>query len=153
MDTDKIKIRDATISDIGSSVKLLEQLFSIEKDFTFNSEKQKQGLLMMLEGCCKHRTVKIAQYNTTVVGMCSAQTRISTAQGNIAAIVEDLVVDSNYRNMGIGKRLLEAVYSWARKRGITTLQLLADKDNHSALNFYERQNWDRTNLICFLKTL
>jgi len=153
MSTDKIIIRDASISDIESLVKLLEQLFSIEKDFTFNFEKQKQGLLMMLEGCGKHRTVKVAQYNKAVVGMCSVQTRISTALGNISAIVEDVVVDLDYRNMGIGKRLLESVYSWAGKRGITTFQLLADKDNQYALNFYERQNWDRTHLICLLKIL
>ncbi len=153
MNPNKIIIRDATVTDIKSLVKLLEQLFSIEKDFIFSAEKQEKGLWMMLDGCGKHRTIKVAQCNASVVGMCSVQTRISTAQGNMAAIVEDLVVDSEFINMGIGKMLLKAVFSWTRKRGITNLQLLADKYNQDALGFYERQNWDRTRLICFTKTL
>ncbi|MCK5543036.1 MAG: GNAT family N-acetyltransferase [Desulfobacterales bacterium] len=153
MGRNKIIIRDAIACDIDSLTILLQQLFSIEKDFVFNLEKQKQGLLILLDGCGKHRTIKVAQYNNTIVGMLSVQTRISTAMGNITAVLEDLVVDSNYRNMGIGKMLLEACYSWALKRGITHLQLLADKENQHALTFYERQSWNKTNLICLLRTL
>lgn len=60
MGLDKISVRDAAADDVDSLVMLLHQLFSIEKDFVFEAEKQKKGLLMMIEGCGKHRAVKVA---------------------------------------------------------------------------------------------
>jgi GNAT superfamily N-acetyltransferase len=153
METQVLVIRDAVLSDMQTLVRLLKQLFSIEKDFSFDAARQEKGLTLMLEGCKKHRTIKVACYNNHIIGMCSIQTRVSTANGCITAVVEDLVVDSDYRGAGIGEKLLNAIYSWARKRGIKSLQLLADKSNIFALCFYERQKWETTNLICLTKQL
>ncbi|THB79602.1 MAG: GNAT family N-acetyltransferase [Desulfobacteraceae bacterium] len=141
-------IRNAAPADIDDMTGLLKQLFALEKDFVFDPEKQQRGLRMMLDGCGKHRALKVAQSGTRVVGMCSAQTRISTAQGNITAVVEDLVVDRHFRNRGIGCALLNAVCTWADSRGISFLSLLADRDNTSAVDFYLRHQWGETNLIC-----
>ncbi len=151
--SEQIIIRTATINDVDALAGLLDQLFSIENDFTFNIEKQKNGLMMMLDGCGRHRSVKVAQYKKKLVGMCSAQTRISTAQGGITAVIEDLIVDSDFRNKGIGNRLLSAILGWAEKRNIQHFQLLADKDNTPALSFYKRLNWNHTRLICLTKTI
>ena len=153
MGLNKVEVRDAVVKDIDVLVMLLEQLFSIEKDFIFNAERQRKGLLMMIEGCGKHRAVKVAEYNGNVVGMCSVQTRISTARGANVAVMEDLIVDSTLRKSGIGSKLSEAVFEWSRKRGIGHIQLLADMDNQAALDFYSHQNWNRTNLVCLTKTL
>jgi len=38
--------------------------------------------------------------------MCSIQILISTAEGGKVALLEDLVVAENFRNMGIGTKLL-----------------------------------------------
>ncbi len=153
MMSDKIIVRNAVVDDIDALVSLLEQLFSIEKDFNFETEKQKKGLVMLINGCGKHRAVKVAQYKNKVVGMCSVQTRISTAQGSAAAVMEDLVVNSKFRNAGVGRKLLKAVYEWSGKRGVSSVQLLADMDNQSALGFYCHQKWRKTNLICLTKTI
>lgn len=152
MGTDHVVVRDASLDDIDYLVMLLKQLFSIEEDFDFNPEKQKRGLSMLLDGCGKHRTLKVAQYKGRVVGMCSVQTRISTAQGNWAAMLEDLVVDEAFRKMGIGKKLLKEALLWSKKRGIDKLWLLADKDNSNALEFYQAQGWVTSNLICLFKS-
>lgn len=141
-------IRNAEFPDIDSLVRLLSQLFSIEKDFEFNAKAHHMGLRLMLEGCNRHRTVKVAVCNDKIVGMCTAQTRISTARGSITAVLEDLVVDAGYRHQGIGQGLLSEINQWAQKRGIDHLQLLADKDNSSALAFYKRHKWQSTNLVC-----
>ncbi len=45
-------------------------------------------LSLLLEGCGKHKTVKVAVCRDRIVGMCTAQTRISTARGDITAVVE-----------------------------------------------------------------
>ena len=141
-------IRNAESRDIESLVRLLEQLFSIEKDFEFNAEHHRRGLTLLLEGCGKHRAVKVAVCRNEIVGMCTAQTRISTARGSITAVLEDLVVDAAHRRQGIGQSLLAEMVQWAQKRGIAHLQLLADKDNFPALAFYRHHEWQPTNLVC-----
>ncbi len=149
----EIIIKDARPADIDQMLPLLAQLFAIEQDFEFNSRVQARGLRLMLDGCGKHRTVKVAWMNDTIVGMCTAQTRISTAQGNISAVVEDLVVDREYRNKGIASLLLSAIEGWAVSKGIKSISLLADKDNHKGLDFYNKRAWKRTALVCLVKSM
>jgi GNAT superfamily N-acetyltransferase len=143
-----ILIRDALPDDLNALVALLQALFSIEVDFAVDKKRQRRGLSMMLEGCGKHRCVKVAQVEGVVVGMCTAQMLVSTAEGGWVALIEDMVVDLEYRRMGIGRQLLSAIEIWAHKHGITRLQLLADRTNFSALDFYDKMGWWPTRLIC-----
>jgi ribosomal protein S18 acetylase RimI-like enzyme len=144
----KVKIRDARPDDLDALVELLKALFSIEADFKVDETRQRRGLSMMLDGCGKHRCVKVAEVDGRVVGMCTAQTLISTAMGGWGAMVEDMVVAAPYRGEGIGRQLMDALVHWARARGLTRLQLLADRTNFSALDFYDRMGWYPTRLIC-----
>jgi ribosomal protein S18 acetylase RimI-like enzyme len=153
MEKNTLVIRDAGFEDIDDLVGLLEQLFSIETDFEFNPKKHCKGLALMLEGCGKHRAVKVAVHGNKIVGMCTAQTRISTAAGGVSAVLEDLVVTEDYQGQGIGSALLDQIHLWAAKRGITRLQLLADKNNTSALDFYSSRKWQQTDLICLTRTI
>ncbi|MCP4118004.1 MAG: GNAT family N-acetyltransferase [Desulfobacteraceae bacterium] len=148
MKNDTLVIRDGRFEDIDCLVDLLEQLFAMEEDFTFDAEKQRKGLALMLDGCGKHRAVKVALHGNSIVGMCTVQTRISTSRGSLTGILEDLIVTADHRGRGAGKRLLKEISQWARKRGIGHLQLLADKNNTQALTFYNLQGWQRTNLAC-----
>lgn len=142
------EIRDAQHDDLDSLVALLVELFSIEADFAVDEMRQRRGLSLMLDGCGKHRCVKVAEVDGQAVGMCTAQILISTAEGGMVALVEDMVVESQYRKMGIGRQLMTAIEKWASSRGIARLQLLADRTNFSALDFYDRMGWHPTQLIC-----
>jgi GNAT superfamily N-acetyltransferase len=129
-------------------VGLLRELFSIEADFTIDEARQRRGLKLMLDGCLKHRCIKVAEVGGQVIGMCTAQTLISTAEGGVVALVEDVVVDPQFRGRGIGRNLMESIEDWARSRGATRMQLLADRTNFSALDFYDKIGWRPTQLIC-----
>ncbi len=153
MNQSPFNIRNATLSDIEQMVALLKVLFSIEIDFKFDADVQRRGLRLLMDGCGKHRCIRVAEMNGQVVGMCTAQTLISTAEGGPAAMIEDLVVHVKYRNKGIGTELLASIESWARNLGIHRMQLLADKTNTPAMLFYKRQKWGETRLICLRKML
>jgi len=140
-------IRRAKHADIGGMIKLLRILFSIETDFAFNEETQQRGLEMMLDDCT-NRCIMVAELNQQIVGMCTAQILVSTAEGGIVALVEDLVVEDACRGEGIGKELLLAIEGWAIARGASRLQLLADQNNTRALEFYKKMDWKVTELIC-----
>jgi GNAT superfamily N-acetyltransferase len=142
------KIRNAQPEDLESLTALLRELFSIEADFAADAGRQRRGLALMLDGCLKHRCVKVAELEGEVVGMVTAQLLISTAEGGIVALVEDMVVDSRHRGRGIGRQLMDAIESWSRERGASRLQLLADRTNFSALDFYDKIGWRPTRMIC-----
>lgn len=55
------------------------------------------------------------------------------------------------RGEGIGGMLVRAVERWAADRGVLRLQLLADRTNTPALQFYESRDCKSTRLICLRK--
>lgn len=144
-------IRSANHSDIDTLIHLLKILFSIEEDFIFNETLQRQGLELMLdnEQCC----VLVADVNGRAVGMCTGQVTISTAEGGPALLVEDVIVQEECRGQGIGMLLMKEVAEWGRAKGVVRLQLLADRNNDPALQFYKSIDWQITDLICLRKFL
>jgi GNAT superfamily N-acetyltransferase len=140
-------IRSATPADLDALVRLLAVLFSIEADFRPAPERQRRGLSLLLADP-ERAAVLVAERAGTVIGMVTAQLVVSTAEGGVSAVVEDLVVEAAARGSGVGRRLLDASEAWARWRGATRLQLLADRENAPALRFYERLGWRGTRLVC-----
>ena len=146
----KILIRRAREEDLTGLVFLLEVLFSIEKDFTFNVDKQQRGLRLLLQR--PDTAVLVAERQGRIIGMCTAQLLISTAEGGLSALVEDVVILPAWQAQGTGKRLMEAVAEWSAFQGATRIQLLADRNNTRALGFYNRIGYRPTDLICLRKT-
>jgi len=143
-----VKIRNAQPDDLGAMTALLKELFSIEADFAVDEQRQRRGLALMLDGCQKHRCVKVAQMDGQVVGMVTAQMLVSTAEGGMVALIEDMVVDTRFRGCGIGRFLMASIEAWAHEHGVSRLQLLADRTNFPALDFYHKVGWIPTRLIC-----
>lgn len=58
------------------------------------------------------------------------------------AAIEGLVVEDEYRSNGIGRMLVDAAETWARRRGCTTLRLLSNVVRERAHAFYRRLGYD-----------
>ncbi|HHB76335.1 MAG TPA: GNAT family N-acetyltransferase [Desulfobulbus sp.] len=142
-------VRRARAGDLEPLADLLEILFSIEEDFQPDRELQIQGLGLLLKN--PQAVLLVAEQDSRVIGMCSGQLLISTAEGGPVVLVEDLVVAPGYRNKGTGSLLLENLTRWAADRHATRLQLLADCNNTPALDFYRKSGWQTTALICLRK--
>lgn len=149
MNGDNIVIKKADKDCIDDLVLLLYQLFSIEEDFTFDRKKQEQGLKQMINSPECH--LLAAFLGGKAVGMCTLQELISTAEGGKVGLIEDMVVLEEYRQRGIGKMLMEGIEEIAAGREFSRLQLLADRNNVPALNFYKKRDWAVTELICLRK--
>lgn len=142
----EITIRKARLADLEPLVELLRLLFTIERDFQFHAPRQRLGLQMMLEN--KQGILLVAEKDAQVIGMCSGQLVISTAEGGFSLLVEDVVVEERWRGKGVGRELLRVLQSWAGKRKVKRFQLLADRSNVTGLNFYQRQGWQKTKFVC-----
>jgi GNAT superfamily N-acetyltransferase len=127
-------------------VALLRELFSIEADFRPDAARQRRGLALLLASA--QGLVLVAERAGTVLGMVTVQLVVSTAEGGLSALVEDMVVAAGERGAGVGRLLLAAAGGWARGRGASRLQLLADRENGPALRFYARMGWRATRLVC-----
>lgn len=150
-----IRYRPAQFTDIPAIVGLIASLFSIEQDFSSDPARQVAGLKLMLprEDILLWVAEDTCGDKPRIVGFCSVQTLVSTAEGGPVGLVEDVVVAEDARGAGIGHRLLEGAEAWAKRRGCTRLQLLADEDNAPALAFYAKTGWQPTRLKNWRKML
>jgi ribosomal protein S18 acetylase RimI-like enzyme len=147
----EILIRHARTQDIETLAALLEELFQIEKDFIPDAAHQRSGLYKLLEEA--QAVILVAESRGEVIGMCTVQTVISTAEGGLAGILEDMIVAASARRQGIARALVKAAEEWAQERGLTRLQLLAESENETALRCYSSTGWHKTGLICLRKML
>ncbi len=140
-----IHYRKATEADLPDLLPLLQSLFALEEDFTFSAELQLRGMQLLLES--PQAVIIIALNQKSVAGMISGQLTISTAEGGASLLIEDLVIAEFVRGNGIGRKLLEEIGKWGRSHNALRMQLLADKNNLPALEFYQHLGWSKTNLI------
>ncbi len=142
-------IRPAGYEDLSEMLLLLQQLFGIEEDFSFDALKQEKGLKLLLDSASS--VIMVAEKQHAVVGMATAQLVISTSEGGPSLLIEDVVVKPSRQKQGIGTELLQALGDWGAERGAGRMQLLADQTNSPALAFYKHQGWQQTQLICLRK--
>lgn len=145
----QVSIRPACTHDIQSMTGLLNELFTVETDFTPDIRRQRQGLADLMSDSSANILVAVA--NGEIVGMCTLQSLISTAEGGTVGIVEDLVVSESYRRQGIGEMLLAEIERLARNKNMRRLQLLTNMENQAALNFYAKSEWDKTHMVALRK--
>ncbi len=65
--------------------------------------------------------------------------------------VDNLVVDENFRSLGIGKTLLKAARSWATAEGASELHTKVYDFNTDAVQFYEANGFTPLNRIYRMK--
>lgn len=145
VERDAYWIRPASHDDVCSMTRLLQELFALETEFESDSEKQRCGLRMLLDS--PQAGLWVAERYGRVVGMVTIQLVVSTAEGALSGLLEDLVVTSTCRRRGLGKALLNSAVRWAHAHGASRIQLLADARNVPALIFYRRQEWLQTHMI------
>lgn len=139
------RIRPAGHDDISVMTRLLQELFAIEDGLEGDPDKQRCGLEMLLNST--QAIVLVAECDRRVVGMVTVQLTVSTAEGGVAALLEDLIVTASCRRRGLGRALVQEALLWSRAQGARRLQLLADGRNVPALIFYRRMGWCQTDFI------
>ena len=136
-----IRIDFATADDLPYLADLLAELFALESDFAPDRGKQIAGLRLILDNPALGRLF-VLRVDGTVAGMANALITVSTAEGGRVLLLEDVIVSGSQRGAGLGRRLVEHVFAWAREQGMTRVTLLADQANQAALAFYERLGFE-----------
>jgi len=144
-----VVIRPARTDDLSSMTSLLSELFTIETDFSPDIRRQRQGLADLMANAAA--SILVAVMDNRIVGMCSLQPLISTAEGGTVGMIEDLVVSAAFRRQGIGLALLKNIEQLAQQKNMHRLQLLTNRNNAAALSFYEKFGWHLTHMVAMRK--
>lgn len=142
-------IRIAGKSDIPQVISLMNQLFEMEEGVTINEHHQEAGLQLLIDH--PHAAVIVAKQNDQVIGMCTIQSMISTAEGGLTGWIEDMVVDQTIRAGGIGAQVLKYAEQWGKEQGFTRIQLMCDENNTPGKSFYKKYHWEKTTWTCWGK--
>lgn len=133
-------IEQATLDDLPQLTELLMELFSLEGDFVPDPVRQTRGLRLLLEAPNRGRIFVLKQ-NDAILGMINLLFTISTAEGGVVFLLEDLIIRREYRGHGLGSRLLEHALEYARKKDVKRITLLTDRLNADAQRFYKRHGF------------
>ena len=133
-------IEQATLEDLPQLTELLIELFELEGDFVPDPARQMRGLRMLLEQPNRGRIFVLKQ-NGAILGMINLLFTISTAEGGAVIILEDLIIQKDYRGHGLGSRLLNYALDYAKKKDFKRITLLTDRVNAEAQRFYKRHGF------------
>ena len=139
-----LQICKAKNEDINQLLELLQNLFSIEKDFVFNEKNHILGLKLLIQN--KHSDVIIVKFEDEIIAMITIQSIISTAMGSKVGLIEDFIIKDDFREMGVGTYLFEYIKDYSKKNSYTRLQLVCDEDNTNAKKFYSNKEFSKSNL-------
>ena len=143
-----MKIEIATTSDIPKLCILLDYLFSQEVEFKPDHEIQSRALKKILSNN-NIGNIFVAKKNEKIIGMVIILYTMSTALGEQVALLEDMIVSPDERELGIGSMLLDHVVKYATKKGCKRITLLTDKTNIRAQKFYKQHKFNRSSMIPF----
>jgi ribosomal protein S18 acetylase RimI-like enzyme len=90
-----------------------------------------------------HSFLFVAQVGERTVGFVSGELREGspTFRPKTWASVDDVFVEPEYRNLGVGHALIESVGEWARERGADGISLQVAAANGRARKFYEEMGF------------
>lgn len=125
-----IRVRDATTEDFDRALPLLEAMGNVAADTALVRRR-----FATLSDDPAH-AVFLAEHDGALVGYAWAHDYgPHLRSGKRTARWNDLYVGGEFRRLGAGRSLYEAVRAWAAGRGVTWLQWQASEQ---ALPFYER---------------
>ncbi len=140
------RIESATLEDLPQLVELLSALFEEEEDFVPDPRKQEHGLRMILEQPNRGR-IFVLRTDHMAVGMANLLFTISTAEGGLVVLLEDVIVHPQHRGQGYGGRLLQHAIDFAREKGFKRITLLTDRISAESQSFFQRHGFKFSNMI------
>jgi len=144
--SDNTIIAPAILNDLPQLTQLLMELFEMEGDFEPNSEKQEEGLRLILEHPNRGR-ILVIKNESKIIGMVNMLFTISTAEGGMVLLLEDFIIHPMNRGHGYGKKLLTAVTEFAQQKDFKRITLLTDKISDESQNFFNKEGFQFSKMI------
>ncbi len=140
------RIEPATLDDLPMLVDLVMRLFEIEEDFQPNRALQEKGLRLILEQPSRGR-IFVVRNDYEIFGMVNCLFTISTAMGGFVVLLEDVIVNPEFRRQGFGRQLILYVLEYARKKDFKRITLLTDKVGEESQTFFTKLGFEHSRMV------
>jgi ribosomal protein S18 acetylase RimI-like enzyme len=120
-----IKIRSVKKEDKEVLVKLFTQLTKGENNFDLE--------MILSDNSCR---CIVLEDNDTVIGSATLSIYSSPVKGRVG-VVEDVIVDKNYRGKGLGRSLMDELIKIGEKENLTYITLTSNPKREAARNLYQ----------------
>lgn len=147
-----LKIEAATLDDLPVMAELLVDLFEQEADFTPDYHKQIKGLQLILEQPNRGR-IFVLRLGDLIIGMINLVITISTSEGGVALILEDVIVHKDHRGQGYGSLLVRHAIDYAREKNFVRISLLTDRAEYEARTFFKRHGFTESEMVTMRQRL
>lgn len=140
------RIEPATLEDLPKLVDLVMELFRIEEDFSPNRNLQETGLRLILEQPSRGR-IFVVRTDYEIIGIVNCLFTISTAMGGFVILLEDVIINPEFRRQGYGTQLIKYVINYAKKKDFKRITLLTDKISEESQAFFENVGFQHSHMI------
>lgn len=138
----ELSIRPCTFDDLGAVIPLLEQLWP---GVTMDRERLVPVFRKGLESSDQYYFCGEAQGD--LIAFCAMTLKNSIKREGPLTLIDELVVDSRARGLGLGEIMLNHAIEWARDRGCTVIELESGNQREAAHRFYLNRGFDQTALF------
>ena len=133
------EIRECAEEDFDRIVGLLGQLWP---DATFQIDDLKEAFIRGIRS--KSQRYICAAADSKVVGFCSLTVKNSLWQQGPLGCIDELIVDDEYREKGVGSKLLDRIMEIAKALGCRAVVLDSAFHRKDAHRFYEQRGFTKT---------
>jgi ribosomal protein S18 acetylase RimI-like enzyme len=137
--SENIKIRKATLGDIDTIETLLQELIGDplgdRRIFTIQAFSSEDYIGL------------IAEMGKEIVGYIDLWGFPDPGHGAMLGIISSFIVSENYRNMGVGDRLLEEAVKEAKKRNFKEFHVWTEFENEAAKAIYRKHGFVNESLV------
>lgn len=131
-------IERATTKDIPELVKVYMEGYKNLQEYAYTHEEDVRAYLQWLF----RRDIAgifVAKLNGKIIGFVASDGNwYSKREGKVVGAIHEVVVLPDYRNLGIGKSLINKALEYFKERGIDTVELWVGDENFRAINFYKK---------------
>lgn len=130
-----MEIRRITLNDLSRVFELLNELYENKLEY----DKFSQIYQLKLSDINSYYIVAIL--DNKIVGILTSEIQVKLHRAKKQSFIEDLIVDKEYRNRGIGKALIQNAVDYAKNNDCEVIELTSHINNENAHRFYENNNF------------
>ncbi len=144
---ENIEIRKALLDDLEIVRSLNNELFKLEKE-NFDSTLVENWPLsedgkQYFEDLISNHYVIVAKKNDKIVGYLAGSINEKGSYEEIQyGEINNMLVDNNFRGLGIGKLLIDKFKQYCKDNNINNLKVVASAKNIKAIEFYKNNGFN-----------
>jgi len=135
-----VEVRIAVTQDSDNIVRLADELIHLD-DWSSREVMLKKSLQ---DPNCK---IYVAEVDGKIVGFIETHVFLDFVEGAPIAIIQNVIIEENYRKLGIGSKLLQRVIEEAEKLNAVEIHVWTEFDNQQAIRFYTKHGFKKRALL------